>query len=1276
MNSQVMNYLGNSIVREEHKGNLFAARDLAALEVERFKEQGDKLSLADALLGRGVVHLLQDELGSARQCFAETKQFAANDVNRLLRACSYDLLTIYEQFNSFPNGSGAGATEISTRWNGASDLLPYDEQWQALFRAASDPTVQFEAWLIYGFLCNLKPAQYVLDLNRYTPSSMTAEQMLQTFLNNPIRVQQMGQENNLPGMGAVGSWFAADLCHRARQADLANQFLQQAKTGYQLANDLAGQANCLLMEADWSCAPFSTPLVWNFAMQDSGSEASNLSTTQEADEFRRPGAEAVRHALALYADAEKWFQQAGANRGMAEIKLRYGYLAMLEGNYAQACEQARQAADLSQGAGDFRQARLAKLHILLATIGLGERTQIEERAREIGAEGAHHSSFSYTLGLGILLNRFGRHLLIREGDYERALAGYRAARTLFLALGAQSNVAQNLVDQGRVYQAIGDRPTAVDIYEDALDSYDRLARTHSSIADNLRQRTLMLTTDLYQVYLQGTQADGMERSAARLKEQLLALPGGSMETSELLQSMAMGLSNASGGEGGDLDRLFALGPDFWALRNLAESTIQEASVLVPVYRARGAKEDGDQARAALQLAMAEKALLGVGEARRPSLAISVLAEQGKWETAAEIVRTHILAGGADAGFTGMLTNLMQNFGGLHGEQEAQLQKRRTHEQGFLMFLRVKSYAEAKTQLDQIEALAGPEWWMEDKRPWQPLSDCAEMYEGLGQHDTAMKYYERAITELERRRGQLTRDELKTALSADRGVQYLYFMAARASMRKKDYAHAFVLAERGKARGLLDLMAGSTAGVKVPAQEDATLRVWRQLSAQLTLRRGLIAHERLKAQSDRELVGQLSGQLEADEARMREIEVELARHMPNVGQALSTEAPILSARQVAEALPEDTALIEFVFLDNELLHWTINRNGLQHAECIPADTLELAQNIREFHRACESGRAIEPDGIAAALAKVFLEPGAPVLRTHQHLIIVPYGAAHLLPFQALYFDGQPLIATHTVRYLPSASMLQFLPARPTTQKQTMLAVGNPTGDLVNASIEAEFVASLFGEKPLIGDAATEEAVRALVGQHTLLHFATHGKLNEQNPLASSILLANREELSVYELMGLRLDADLVVLSACNTGQGQATGGDDVLGLTRGLLGAGARAAIVSLWPVDDQSTSLLMGEFYRQLRARASPAVALAKAQNYLRNLSQEETKTELAKLRRALRRAHIEASEAAQSAAPRRHVGEDQPTLSAGYSHPYHWAAFILVGGSNDGEKAEPPVDD
>ena len=87
---------------------------------------------------------------------------------------------------------------------------------------------------------------------------------------------------------------------------------------------------------------------------------------------------------------------------------------------------------------------------------------------------------------------------------------------------------------------------------------------------------------------------------------------------------------------------------------------------------------------------------------------------------------------------------------------------------------------------------------------------------------------------------------------------------------------------------------------------------------------------------------------------------------------------------------------------------------------------------------------------------------------------------------------------------------------------------------------------------------------------LVHFATHGTLDAETPLNSTVALAQHDELTVHELMSLRLDARLVVLSACGTGQGESTGGDDLLGLTRGLLAAGAQAALVTLWPVDDHA----------------------------------------------------------------------------------------------------------
>jgi CHAT domain-containing protein len=145
-------------------------------------------------------------------------------------------------------------------------------------------------------------------------------------------------------------------------------------------------------------------------------------------------------------------------------------------------------------------------------------------------------------------------------------------------------------------------------------------------------------------------------------------------------------------------------------------------------------------------------------------------------------------------------------------------------------------------------------------------------------------------------------------------------------------------------------------------------------------------------------------------------------------------------------------------------------------------------------------------------------------------------------------------------------------------------------------------------------------------------------------------------------------------ACNTGQGETTSGDDVLGLTRGLLASGARAAIVSLWPVNDVSTSLLMGEFYRRLHTGHPPRLALNLAQNYLRDISPAEIDEEITILERrldSLVERHLGSQPIVSSAqidekiaTLERHLGERGAVSSRlrDFSHPYFWAPFILVG--------------
>ena len=237
-------------------------------------------------------------------------------------------------------------------------------------------------------------------------------------------------------------------------------------------------------------------------------------------------------------------------------------------------------------------------------------------------------------------------------------------------------------------------------------------------------------------------------------------------------------------------------------------------------------------------------------------------------------------------------------------------------------------------------------------------------------------------------------------------------------------------------------------------------------------------------------------------------------------------------------------------------------------------------------------------------------------------------------------------------MPSASVLCFSKNEFDSKIQQAVVVGNPSGDLPASAEEAQFVHYLLGEKSqlFVGENATETAIRNAIPTADLLHFATHGNLSANAPLQSSIALANQEKLSLAELMSLQLKAKLVVLSACDTGKGDQTGGDEVMGLTRGLLAAGAQSALVSLWPVDDAATALMMQQFYTHLLDRKTPADALRLAQAYM-------VKSQTAEVEQA-----IETNRSAFDAATRAGFSKKTPRPKEGYAHPYYWAAFVLVG--------------
>jgi tetratricopeptide (TPR) repeat protein len=292
---------------------------------------------------------------------------------------------------------------------------------------------------------------------------------------------------------------------------------------------------------DWLAAPLSSPGVWNFLIKE-GLDSSDLGWTIESLEFdsRLAGRGDIVEAESAYAAAGRLFEDAGARRGLAALRLREGYLAALEGDYASAVRHGSAALEHFEATGDLLGTQLARTHLLLGSVGLGRFPEDSETAAAIGSWGQQRGSFSYALGLGLLLSRAGRYWLVRKGDYERALACFRLAESLFRALAATGNAAQSLVDQAMTYYAIGEPYGAAEAYERARDLYSRIPANVPGLGA-FRWQTSKLEREIYSIYEKHRNADGMARCLARL-EQMAGQPVPQMGEDDWAADMFSGFS--------------------------------------------------------------------------------------------------------------------------------------------------------------------------------------------------------------------------------------------------------------------------------------------------------------------------------------------------------------------------------------------------------------------------------------------------------------------------------------------------------------------------------------------------------------------------------------------------------------------------------------------------------------------------------------------------------------------------------------------------------------
>jgi CHAT domain-containing protein len=255
--------------------------------------------------------------------------------------------------------------------------------------------------------------------------------------------------------------------------------------------------------------------------------------------------------------------------------------------------------------------------------------------------------------------------------------------------------------------------------------------------------------------------------------------------------------------------------------------------------------------------------------------------------------------------------------------------------------------------------------------------------------------------------------------------------------------------------------------------------------------------------------------------------------------------------------------------------------------------------------------LDPE-VRRALYEQLIRPAALHLGDKRRLFLIPHGPLHYIPFQALIApDGDTLLredGPEISRALSATLLLSPAQAAPPPAPRTCLALGyNGGGDapLRLAEAEARRVARLTGGHALAGPAAKKSALFAEAFDYQRLHISCHGEFVPEEPLSSLLALAAGERLTALEVLAqLRLRCDLVTLSACESGLSGVRRGDELTGLMRAFLQAGARTLVTSLWRVDERSTLTLMERFYAALEAGAPYAGALRAAQLQLRQRPQ------------------------------------------------------------------------
>ncbi|MEN8249332.1 MAG: CHAT domain-containing protein [Bacteroidota bacterium] len=536
--------------------------------------------------------------------------------------------------------------------------------------------------------------------------------------------------------------------------------------------------------------------------------------------------------------------------------------------------------------------------------------------------------------------------------------------------------------------------------------------------------------------------------------------------------------------------------------------------------------------------------------------------------------------------------------------------------------------------------------------WKINYNKGLLSEAKGDFKEAENWYEQSIEIFEKQRNDITRNELKWHyLNAKVDVydSYLTMILKYESVDKKTIEKAFNLSEKARSRTFLEMLNNRSF---VDNQKNELVKREQHLNSEINFINSQILQAELK-KLDTEYYKE---KLEKLTLEYNDIISELNQKNDKYISLISIEP--VSLTNLTNALDKETALLKFWVGKDELVTWKITKND------ITSKILDIDKN--EVNKGVTKVRNLIRFGIEDKIVDGFTELNqllAPsfqnVFEEYKQVGIIPHGPLHFVPYEALNNGETFLVEKVDIFYAPSASIYYHSFNRSKTTKGNRffgMALGElQIGEyhpLPGTAMELQQLTQFYDDnRCLYEDDVSETYFKEHAGDYDLIHVATHGVMNKYNPSKSYILMAPSDndngQLSVEEIFDIDLSSKLVTLSACETGLGDLSKGDELIGLSRAFMYAGSSAVVVSLWKVDDVSTSLLMTKMHQYVDAGMSLASALAQAQ---RDLIDHDFNPSAG------------GSRGMRSVEWHNNLQNVVNSKEKKFTSPYFWAPFIIIG--------------